>query len=96
MSNSGGTNPARLGGGGANNAMFDGIGIIHTGSNSIQLTMNMEAVGEVKVLVSNYQAEYGRLSGVQISAVTKSGTNQFRGRRTLTSSATPTGTATAG
>jgi len=79
MSNSGGTNPARLGGGGANNAMFDGIGIIDTGSNSIQLTMNMEAVGEVKVLVSNYQAEYGRSSGVQISAVTKSGTNQFRG-----------------
>ena len=79
MSNTGGNNPARLGGGGANNAMFDGIGIIDTGSNSIQLTMNMEAVGEVKVLVSNYQAEYGRSSGVQISAVTKSGTNQFRG-----------------
>ena len=79
MSNSGGTNPARLGGAGTNNAMFDGVGIIDTGSNSIQLTMNMEAVSEVKVLTSNYQAEYGRSSGVQISAVTKSGTNQLRG-----------------
>jgi len=79
MSNSGGTNPARLGSGGANNATFDGIGIIDTGSNSIQLTMNMEAVAEVKVLTSSYQAEYGRSAGVQISAVTKSGTNQFRG-----------------
>jgi Carboxypeptidase regulatory-like domain len=79
MSNSGGTDPARLGGGGANNAMFDGVGIIDTGSNSIQLTMNMEAVAEVKVLTSSYQAEYGRSSGIQISAVTKSGTNQFRG-----------------
>jgi hypothetical protein len=29
--------------------------------------------------VSNYQAEYGRSSGVQVSAVTKSGTNRFRG-----------------
>src|SRR5262249_16810538 len=37
------------------------------------------AVAQVKVLTSNYQAEYGRSSGVQISAVTKSGTNQFRG-----------------
>ena len=79
MSNTGGNNPARLGGGGSNNAMFDGIGIIDTGSNSIQLLMNMEAVGEVKVLTSSYQAEYGRSSGVQISAVTKSGTNRFRG-----------------
>src|SRR5262245_31951432 len=79
MSNSGGTNPARLGAAGANNALFDGIGIIDTGSNSIQLTMNMEAVSEVKVLTSSYQAEYGRSAGVQIAAVTKSGTNQFRG-----------------
>jgi sugar phosphate isomerase/epimerase len=31
------------------------------------------------ILVSGYQAEYGRASGVQVSAVTKSGSNQFRG-----------------
>jgi hypothetical protein len=70
---------ARLGGGGQNNATFDGIGIIDTGSNSIQLQMNVEAVAEVKVLTSSYQAEYGRSSGVQIAAVTKSGTNIFHG-----------------
>jgi hypothetical protein len=33
----------------------------------------------VKVLVSNYQAEFGRSSGLQITAVTKSGTNRFHG-----------------
>ena len=46
---------------------------------SVLLQMNVESIAEVKVLVSNYQAEYGRSSGVQMSAVTKSGTNRFRG-----------------
>ena len=41
--------------------------------------MNVESIAEVKVLTSVYQAEYGRSSGLQITAVTKSGTNQFRG-----------------
>ena len=31
------------------------------------------------MLTSGYQAEYGKASGIQITAVTKSGTNQFRG-----------------
>jgi hypothetical protein len=74
-----GTNPARLGGGGANNVMMDGISTMDTGSNAVLLQMNVESIAEVKVLVSNYQAEYGRSSGLQITAVTKSGTNRFRG-----------------
>ena len=41
--------------------------------------MNVESIAEVKVLTSVYQAEYGRSSGLQITAVTKSGTNRFRG-----------------
>jgi hypothetical protein len=39
----------------------------------------MEAISEVKVLTSNYQAEYGRLSGSDVQMVTKSGTRQFHG-----------------
>src|SRR5207249_1988898 len=74
-----GNNPARLGGGGANNVMMDGISTMDTGSNAVLLQMNVESIAEVKVLVSNYQAEYGRSSGLQITAVTKSGTNRFRG-----------------
>jgi len=72
-----GTN--RVGGGGGNNIMMDGVSAVDTGSNSILLQMNVESIQEVKVLVSGYQAEYGRSSGLQITAVTKSGTNHFRG-----------------
>ena len=50
-----------------------------TGSNRPLLQMNVESIAEVKVLTSGYQAEYGRSSGLQITAVTKSGTNRFRG-----------------
>ena len=66
-------------GGGNSNIMMDGVSTMDTGSNSVLLQMNVESIAEVKVLVSNYQAEYGRSSGMQISAVTKSGTNRFRG-----------------
>ena len=79
-----GTNPSRVGdrsstGGNNSNIMMDGVSTMDTGSNSVLLQMNVESIAEIKVLVSNYQAEYGRSSGVQVSAVTKSGTNRFRG-----------------
>lgn len=74
-----GNNPARIGGGGANNIMMDGVSTMDTGSNAVLLQMNVESIAEVNVLVSNYQAEYGRSSGLQITAVTKSGTNRIRG-----------------
>jgi hypothetical protein len=41
--------------------------------------INMDAIGEVKVLTSNYQAEYGRTAGAMVEAVTKSGTTSFHG-----------------
>jgi hypothetical protein len=66
-------------GGSNNNIMMDGVSTMDTGNNGILLQMNVESIAEVKILVSNYQAEYGRSSGLQISAVTKSGTNQFHG-----------------
>ncbi len=66
-------------GGGNTNIMMDGVSTMDTGNNGILLQMNVESIAEVKMLVSNYQAEYGRSSGLQISAVTKSGTNQLHG-----------------
>jgi hypothetical protein len=70
---------ARLGGGGQNNYQMDGVSTMDTGNNGQLIAMNMEAIAEVKVLTSGYQAEYGRSSGLQITAVTKGGTNQFHG-----------------
>lgn len=72
----------RLGGGGGNNVMQDGVTTMDTGGNpgsrgSVQ--MNPDAIAEVRILSQGYQAEYGRGSGLQISAISKSGTNQFRG-----------------
>src|SRR5215510_6834984 len=69
----------RLGGAGQNNIMMDGISAMDTGNNGQMLNMSIESIAEVKVLTQGYQAEYGRSSGLQITAVTKSGTNRFRG-----------------
>src|SRR5438874_293553 len=69
----------RLGGAGQNNIQMDGVSAMDTGNNGQMLSMNIESIAEVKILTQGYQAEYGRSSGLQITAVTKSGTNKFRG-----------------
>jgi Carboxypeptidase regulatory-like domain/TonB-dependent Receptor Plug Domain len=63
-----------------NNLTLDGIGNVDTGNNGDQLaTISLDSVQEFRILTSNYQAEYGRSSGAQISVVTKSGTSEFHG-----------------
>jgi hypothetical protein len=58
----------------------DGMVDHDTHSNgSMAFLPNMDAIGEVRILTSNYQAEYGRNSGGAITAITKSGTTQFHG-----------------
>ncbi len=37
------------------------------------------AIGEYKVITSNYKAEYGQISSAAVTAATKSGTNEFHG-----------------
>jgi hypothetical protein len=41
--------------------------------------LGVDAVSEFNVLTTNYSTEYGRTSGGVISAITRSGTNQFHG-----------------
>jgi hypothetical protein len=64
----------------SSNIVMDGVSTMDTGSSGAALfNMNTESIAEVKVLESGYQAEYGLRSGLQVMAVTKSGTNRFRG-----------------
>jgi hypothetical protein len=64
----------------SSNIVMDGVSTMDTGSSGAALfNMNTESIAEVKILESGYQAEYGLRSGLQVLAVTKSGTNRFRG-----------------
>jgi len=66
-----------------NNYLLDGVNInnyTNAGPGSLLGgNLGTDAVGEFSVLTTNYSAEYGRTSGGVISAITKSGTNQFHG-----------------
>jgi Carboxypeptidase regulatory-like domain/TonB-dependent Receptor Plug Domain len=58
----------------------DGVTNLNLGNNTGALvTINPDAVEEVKILTSNYQAEYGRAGGGFISLTTRGGTNEYRG-----------------
>ena len=62
------------------NYTIDGVTANDTGSNSdVHYNANMEAIAEVRVLTSNYQAEFGRKAGATISVVTRGGTREFHG-----------------
>ncbi|MEK7403495.1 MAG: carboxypeptidase regulatory-like domain-containing protein [Acidobacteriota bacterium] len=75
----GGVNVNGMGTGRANFTV-DGIVDLDTGSNgTTHYEPNMDSISEIRVLTANYQAEYGRSAGAQISVITKSGTRDFHG-----------------
>src|SRR6185503_7000589 len=62
------------------NLTLDGVSSLDTGSQlGPYLAPGLDAIGEVKVLLTNYQAEYGRSSGGTINVVIKNGTHDFHG-----------------
>jgi hypothetical protein len=62
------------------NLTLDGVSSLDTGSmTGPYLAPSIDAVAEIRVLLSNYQAEYGRSSGGTINTVIKSGTREFHG-----------------
>ncbi len=62
------------------NFNVDGVTAMDTGSNStIHFQPNMDAISEVKVMTSNYQAEFGRNGSGVITVITKGGSRDFHG-----------------
>ncbi|MCX6634207.1 MAG: carboxypeptidase regulatory-like domain-containing protein, partial [Acidobacteria bacterium] len=60
--------------------MLDGMSLNAIGNNfNVLVGVSQDAVAEVKILLSNYQAEYGRMSGANVQIVTKSGARDFHG-----------------
>ena len=58
----------------------DGVTNLNLGNNTGALvSVNPDALEEVKVLTSNYQAEYGRAGGGFIALTTRGGTNEYHG-----------------
>ncbi len=81
-SGTGGLDSMNINGTRANQHEFtiDGASNVDTGNNGgTHVTINTDAIEEVKVLNSNYQAEFGKAAGGQIAVTTKGGTNQFHG-----------------
>src|SRR5215469_6201563 len=58
----------------------DGISITEDGSQGWPNGhVNPDAIGEVRILLNNYQAEYGRNGGSVVNMITKSGSQTFHG-----------------
>jgi hypothetical protein len=63
-----------------NSMSVDGMVLNSWGlGNATDVALSQDSIAEVKVLVGNYQAEYGRRSGANITLVSKAGTQQFHG-----------------
>ena len=68
-----------------NNLQIDGAGYNSTffgeqrGSTRIPFTFSQETIKEFNVIQNGYSAQYGDASGLIINAVTKSGSNEYKG-----------------
>lgn len=66
-----------------NSFEVDGSDVLNTGLNGAAATLmvypSLDAIQEVKVLTSNYGAQYGRTASGTVQVTTKSGTNQLHG-----------------
>ncbi len=75
-----GTFPVNGSRGRSNNFLIDGTenNDVSVAGQLVQVT-NPDAVAEVSVQTSNYDAEFGRAAGAVVNTITRSGTNEFHG-----------------
>lgn len=77
-----GTSAPNIGGLRTTDSTISVDGMVSSDSDNVNVgitSVSMDAVEEVKVLVNNYQAEYGRNAGAQVSVISKSGTKEYHG-----------------
>jgi hypothetical protein len=63
----------------ASGFMINGADAEETGSMAAAIVPNLDSIAELRILSSNFDAEYGKYTGGQIDVITKSGTNRFHG-----------------
>jgi hypothetical protein len=63
----------------SNMVSVDGADAVDSSVDGIRSTVSQEAVQEFQMILSNYNAEYGRATGGVINIVTKSGSNDLHG-----------------
>lgn len=61
------------------NIMLDGGENVDNFTATVGMSVPLEAVGEFRVITSNFSAEYGRASGGIVNVSTKAGTNNYHG-----------------
>lgn len=63
----------------ANGFSLNGSSVEEDFNNAAAIVPNLDSIAELRVLASNFDAEYGNFSGGQIVVSTKTGTNRFHG-----------------
>jgi len=66
--------------GGSEEIIVDGVSNEWVGTNSQRSSIPADAIQEFRVITNQYQAEFGNSSGMVWTAITRSGTNEFKGR----------------
>lgn len=71
----------RAGASGSDGARYqmDGLSVTGQGTGGETQSYGLDVIAEMQVLTNRFDAEYGRVMGAVVNAVSKSGTNQLRG-----------------